>query len=212
MAHNYDSDGDWSMPGPSRTRPSTRPQQRDTWGMDVDPPPAPAHTNMRDVLPQELAEETPFQQLIRHWMNERHAPDVLHAQEVLLGRLLDHIKKQVRCSCLSLPSAAPSSAPSPASIRACDHPRAPLTTPSCRRTTCSCCAPTRTAARTSTSGSCSSRPKSSASSSSSAPTSARVSTRCVRVLTAIVCWMTYGECRLRSTRGTSSRRRRCTNV
>ncbi|KAI0808048.1 GINS complex Sld5 component [Fomes fomentarius] len=45
-------------------------------------------------LPQDLAEETPFQQLIRHWMNERHAPDILPGQEMLLGRLLDHIRKQ----------------------------------------------------------------------------------------------------------------------
>ncbi|KAI0631542.1 GINS complex Sld5 component [Trametes polyzona] len=47
-----------------------------------------------DILPQELAEETPLQQLIRHWMNERHAPDILPGQELLLGRLLDHIRKQ----------------------------------------------------------------------------------------------------------------------
>jgi hypothetical protein len=48
------------------------------------------------------AEETAFQQLIRHWMNERHAPDILYAQERLLARLLDHIKKQV--SVIRLPS------------------------------------------------------------------------------------------------------------
>ncbi|EIW52785.1 GINS complex Sld5 component [Trametes versicolor FP-101664 SS1] len=46
------------------------------------------------ILPQDLAEETPFQQLIRHWMNERHAPDILPGQEALLSRLLDHIRKQ----------------------------------------------------------------------------------------------------------------------
>ncbi|KAH9939770.1 GINS complex Sld5 component [Epithele typhae] len=46
------------------------------------------------ALPQDSAEETPFQQLIRHWMNERHAPDILPGQEMLLGRLLDHISKQ----------------------------------------------------------------------------------------------------------------------
>ncbi|KAI0665567.1 GINS complex Sld5 component [Trametes maxima] len=46
------------------------------------------------ILPQDIAEETPFQQLIRHWMNERHAPDILPGQEMLLGRLLDHIRKQ----------------------------------------------------------------------------------------------------------------------
>lgn len=47
------------------------------------------------VLGQDAAEETAFQQLIRHWMNERHAPDVLPGQEMLLGRILDHVRKQV---------------------------------------------------------------------------------------------------------------------
>ncbi|KAF7795921.1 hypothetical protein EIP86_007088 [Pleurotus ostreatoroseus] len=46
------------------------------------------------ILAQEDAEETTFQQFIRHWMNERHAPDILPAQEVLLARLLDHARKQ----------------------------------------------------------------------------------------------------------------------
>ena len=40
-------------------------------------------------------EETTLQQLIRHWMNERHAPDILTTQEDLLANLLDHIRKQV---------------------------------------------------------------------------------------------------------------------
>ncbi|KAF7986743.1 hypothetical protein HWV62_20312 [Athelia sp. TMB] len=39
-------------------------------------------------------DETPLQQLIRHWMNERHAPDLLPAQQVLLAGLLDHIHRQ----------------------------------------------------------------------------------------------------------------------
>jgi hypothetical protein len=47
----------------------------------------------RDV--EDLPEETPLQQLIRHWMNERHAPDILPAQQVLLAGLLDHIRRQV---------------------------------------------------------------------------------------------------------------------
>ncbi|KZT00006.1 GINS complex, Sld5 component [Laetiporus sulphureus 93-53] len=46
------------------------------------------------ILPQEVAEETQLQQLIRHWMNEQHAPDILPGQEMLLGRILDHVKKQ----------------------------------------------------------------------------------------------------------------------
>ncbi|KIM87745.1 hypothetical protein PILCRDRAFT_814459 [Piloderma croceum F 1598] len=38
--------------------------------------------------------ETPLQQLIRHWMNERHAPDILPVQQTLLSGLLDHIRRQ----------------------------------------------------------------------------------------------------------------------
>lgn len=41
-------------------------------------------------------EDTPLQQLIRHWMNERHSPDILPAQEDLLAGLLDHLRLQVR--------------------------------------------------------------------------------------------------------------------
>ncbi|KAF8731043.1 hypothetical protein AX14_005281 [Amanita brunnescens Koide BX004] len=40
------------------------------------------------------SEETPLEQLIRHWMNERNAPDILPAQEFLLNRLLDHLRRQ----------------------------------------------------------------------------------------------------------------------
>lgn len=45
--------------------------------------------------------ETQLQQLIRHWMNERHSPDILPAQERLLGSLLDHLRRQVSLSHLS---------------------------------------------------------------------------------------------------------------
>jgi len=51
---------------------------------------------------QPAEEETPLQQLIRHWTNERHAPDILPAQEDLLMSVLDHIHRQVhsrRCIC-----------------------------------------------------------------------------------------------------------------
>ena len=58
------------------------------------------------LLLQDDAEETLFQQFIRHWMNERHAPDILPAQDVLLGRLLDHVKKQVSASVCGLPRLA----------------------------------------------------------------------------------------------------------
>lgn len=42
------------------------------------------------------AQELPLQKLIRHWMNERHAPDILPIQAELLAGILDHIHKQVR--------------------------------------------------------------------------------------------------------------------
>lgn len=54
------------------------------------------------VIDEDTVAETPFQELIRHWMNERHAPEILPAQETLLGRLLDHIRKQVCCSIYSV--------------------------------------------------------------------------------------------------------------
>lgn len=44
----------------------------------------------------EPAPETLFQQLIRHWLNERHAPDILPMQAEVLSALLDHIRRQVR--------------------------------------------------------------------------------------------------------------------
>jgi GINS complex subunit 4 len=48
------------------------------------------------TLPEEEERtETPLQQLIRYWMNERHAPDILPVQEELLARMLNHIRKQV---------------------------------------------------------------------------------------------------------------------
>ena len=51
---------------------------------------------LNDKLPDMESEETPLEQLIRHWMNERNAPDILPAQEFLLNRLLDHLRRQVR--------------------------------------------------------------------------------------------------------------------
>ncbi|KIJ19692.1 hypothetical protein PAXINDRAFT_127919, partial [Paxillus involutus ATCC 200175] len=51
---------------------------------------------MPDATPlfQEDEQETPLQQLIRYWTNERHAPDILPTEEDLLSRLLDHIRSQ----------------------------------------------------------------------------------------------------------------------
>ena len=54
---------------------------------------------------QPAEEETPLQQLIRHWTNERHAPDILPAQEDLLMSVLDHIRRQVHSKrCIYSPS------------------------------------------------------------------------------------------------------------
>jgi hypothetical protein len=47
--------------------------------------------------------ETLLQQLVRHWLNERHAPDILPVQAEVLGGLLDHIRRQVRQFYFSLP-------------------------------------------------------------------------------------------------------------
>jgi len=47
--------------------------------------------------------ETLFQQLVRHWLNERHAPDILPVQAEVLGALLDHIRRQVRQFYSSIP-------------------------------------------------------------------------------------------------------------
>jgi hypothetical protein len=47
--------------------------------------------------------ETLLQQLVRHWLNERHAPDILPVQAEVLGGLLDHIRRQARQFHLSRP-------------------------------------------------------------------------------------------------------------
>ncbi|KAJ3570996.1 hypothetical protein NP233_g4036 [Leucocoprinus birnbaumii] len=55
------------------------------------PPPPPA----RGALELERErEETPLELLTRHWMNERHAPEILPAQEALLSSILDHLRRQ----------------------------------------------------------------------------------------------------------------------
>ena len=91
MADIWDQDFATAMAGPSFVdRARNAPDDSDDFPIRDDfQPRRPA------ALPQDVAEETPFQQLIRHWMNERHAPDILPGQEALLGGLLDHIRKQV---------------------------------------------------------------------------------------------------------------------
>lgn len=59
---------------------------------------ASASTRVAPIAPiydEQEDNDTPLSQLTRHWMNERHAPDILPAQEELLSSLLDHIRRQV---------------------------------------------------------------------------------------------------------------------
>jgi hypothetical protein len=72
----YDDDGDATMAGPSSKSISS------TLRGD------------EDQEEEELEPETKLEQLMRHWMNERHAPDLLPRQEILLSSLLDHIHRQ----------------------------------------------------------------------------------------------------------------------
>ena len=71
---------------------------------DEDLPMPAAHDNLYDAaasagpiaLDFGAPPETLFQQLVRHWLNERHAPDLLPVQAEVLSALLDHIRRQVR--------------------------------------------------------------------------------------------------------------------
>jgi len=46
----------------------------------------------------------PPETLFQHWLNERHAPDILPMQAEVLGGLLDHIRRQVRARALAVES------------------------------------------------------------------------------------------------------------
>lgn len=73
---------------------------RDDDDIDIDELMAPAgiQAGLFDLGGSLAQRESPIQQLIRHWMNERHAPDILPIQEQLLASILDHIRRQVRLS------------------------------------------------------------------------------------------------------------------
>jgi len=58
------------------------------------PPPRDEDSDTNPFLLQ-TTPETPLEQLTRHWLNERHAPDILPAQEELLSGILDHLRRQV---------------------------------------------------------------------------------------------------------------------
>ncbi|KAF4583922.1 GINS complex subunit [Pleurotus pulmonarius] len=69
---------------------------RDVDDIDIDELMAPAgvQAGVFDLGDSSAQRESPIQQLIRHWMNERHAPDILPIQEQLLASILDHIRRQ----------------------------------------------------------------------------------------------------------------------
>jgi hypothetical protein len=85
MALNLNDD--WDMAGTKLDRDSFVSLARNA---PPSPPPA------LSFLDQDDQEEIPLQKLIRHWINERHAPDIMPIHAELLGTVLDHIRKQVR--------------------------------------------------------------------------------------------------------------------
>ncbi len=88
------ADGVDPVAGPSRHHVPANPRADDDVFNDVPMAPARPDDRVPDFLEEDIV-ETPLEQLTRHWMNERHAPDVLPAQEALLAALLDHLRRQV---------------------------------------------------------------------------------------------------------------------
>ncbi|KAG6812082.1 hypothetical protein H0H92_004446 [Tricholoma furcatifolium] len=90
---DWDEEYDLLASGGRRNEPSFLDRVRNAPDDDdvVVPPPRP----MVDVpFTLQTENETPLQQLIRHWLNERNCPDILPAQEELLVSVLDHIRRQ----------------------------------------------------------------------------------------------------------------------
>lgn len=93
-----------SNAGPSRnTAPTNRRVQFANQDVDMAPPEdedadaeGRGRTGRANEFPEDEPTRTPLDQLMRHWMNERHCPDILPAQEELLSHLLDHLRRQVR--------------------------------------------------------------------------------------------------------------------
>jgi GINS complex subunit 4 len=66
------------------------------WDVDVRMVPPAETTHPQGIVSLEPErEETPLELLTRHWVNERHAPEILPAQEALLSSILDHLRRQV---------------------------------------------------------------------------------------------------------------------
>lgn len=81
---------------PDEAEPSFHRRNEDEEDPFGEPMTADVGVDSDDVLQEEESQGTPLEQLTRHWMNERHAPDILAAQEDLLTNLLDHLRRQVR--------------------------------------------------------------------------------------------------------------------
>jgi GINS complex subunit 4 len=94
-----DWQAEWDMRGADSNRPRrTAVNEDDDGDVPMREPSAHNGVEARRLSKEKAAEEeTPFEKLIRHWMNERHAPDILPAQEDLLSSILDHLRRQV-CS------------------------------------------------------------------------------------------------------------------
>lgn len=96
---DWDEEYDLQAAGGSKTGPSFIDRARNA--ADDDELTAQVAVNPARQIPsaQGPSRETPLEQLTRHWMNERHAPDILPAQEELLASLLDHLRRQVGYVC-----------------------------------------------------------------------------------------------------------------
>lgn len=92
MTSTWDADYDAEVTG--RAGPSFIDRARNALPDDDDIPMPGADNNLAFL--QQDSDETPLEQLTRHWMNERHAPDILPSQDLLLANILDHIRRQVR--------------------------------------------------------------------------------------------------------------------
>ena len=68
--------------------------------MDVDGPGTRGVVDGMGAGDSRESEQNDVQRLMRAWQDERHAPDILPAQDELLGRVLDSIRQQVcRLTC-----------------------------------------------------------------------------------------------------------------
>ena len=63
--------------------------------MDVDGPGTRGVVDGMGAGDSRESEQNDVQRLMRAWQDERHAPDILPAQDELLGRVLDSIRQQV---------------------------------------------------------------------------------------------------------------------